>query len=79
MQVVLAAPEDARSFDNIEVAGRPHNKRLQGRMVQWLYRQLCRAGSGMAMTMNTPMEKMTGGTLPAATWHEVMEYAHQGN
>jgi penicillin-binding protein 1A len=24
------------------------------------------------------MENMTGGTLPAATWHEVMEYAHQG-
>ncbi|MGH6848819.1 MAG: transglycosylase domain-containing protein [Methylocella sp.] len=24
------------------------------------------------------MVKMTGGTLPAATWHEVMEYAHQG-
>jgi penicillin-binding protein 1A len=21
---------------------------------------------------------MTGGTLPAQTWHEVMEYAHQG-
>jgi penicillin-binding protein 1A len=24
------------------------------------------------------MEKMTGGTLPAQTWHDVMEYAHQG-
>ncbi|WP_374307737.1 transglycosylase domain-containing protein [Methylocella sp.] len=27
---------------------------------------------------DTPMEKMTGGSLPAATWREVMAYAHQG-
>jgi len=25
-----------------------------------------------------PMEKMTGGSLPAATWHDVMAYAHRG-
>ena len=25
-----------------------------------------------------PMDKMTGGTLPAATWHDIMEYAHSG-
>jgi penicillin-binding protein 1A len=25
-----------------------------------------------------PMEKMTGGTLPAATWHDIMQYAHSG-
>ncbi len=25
-----------------------------------------------------PMEKVTGGTLPASTWHDVMEFAHQG-
>ncbi len=25
-----------------------------------------------------PMNKMTGGTLPAATWHDVMAYAHRG-
>ena len=25
-----------------------------------------------------PMIKMTGGTLPAATWHDVMAYAHRG-
>ena len=24
------------------------------------------------------MEKMTGGTLPAATWHDIMQYAHSG-
>ncbi|ACB95258.1 transglycosylase domain-containing protein [Beijerinckia indica] len=27
---------------------------------------------------DSPMEKMTGGSLPAATWHEIMAYAHQG-
>ena len=25
-----------------------------------------------------PMNKMTGGTLPAVTWHDVMAYAHRG-
>ena len=27
---------------------------------------------------NDPMANMTGGTLPAGTWHDVMAYAHQG-
>jgi penicillin-binding protein 1A len=26
---------------------------------------------------DTPMKNMTGGTLPAATWHEIMAFAHQ--
>lgn len=26
---------------------------------------------------DTPMKEMTGGTLPASTWHEIMTYAHQ--
>jgi len=25
-----------------------------------------------------PMHQMTGGSLPAQTWHEIMAYAHQG-
>ncbi len=25
-----------------------------------------------------PLNRMTGGSLPAMTWHEVMAYAHQG-
>ena len=25
-----------------------------------------------------PMEKMTGGTLPATTWHDIMQFAHSG-
>ena len=25
-----------------------------------------------------PMDKMTGGTLPAATWHDIMQFAHSG-
>ncbi len=27
---------------------------------------------------NAPMENMTGGTLPAMTWREIMAFAHQG-
>jgi penicillin-binding protein 1A len=27
---------------------------------------------------NSPTEGMTGGTLPAESWHEIMAYAHQG-
>ncbi|MBI1867673.1 MAG: PBP1A family penicillin-binding protein [Methylocystis sp.] len=27
---------------------------------------------------NTSMNTMTGGTVPAQTWHEIMAYAHQG-
>ena len=27
---------------------------------------------------DTSMNNMTGGTLPAKTWHEIMAYAHQG-
>ncbi|HXW48502.1 MAG TPA: PBP1A family penicillin-binding protein, partial [Xanthobacteraceae bacterium] len=26
----------------------------------------------------SPTKRMTGGTLPAATWHNIMSYAHQG-
>jgi len=26
----------------------------------------------------SPTKRMTGGSLPAMTWHEIMEYAHQG-
>ncbi len=27
---------------------------------------------------DTPTNNMTGGSLPAATWHEIMQYAHEG-
>src|SRR5439155_27158240 len=27
---------------------------------------------------STSMNNMTGGSLPARTWHEIMAYAHQG-
>ena len=26
----------------------------------------------------SPLNRMTGGSLPAMTWHEIMDYAHQG-
>ncbi len=27
---------------------------------------------------NSPMEKVTGGTLPASTWHDIMQFAQAG-
>ena len=26
----------------------------------------------------SPLNRMTGGSLPAQTWHDIMAYAHQG-
>jgi penicillin-binding protein 1A len=26
----------------------------------------------------SPLNRMTGGSVPAMTWHDIMEYAHQG-
>jgi penicillin-binding protein 1A len=36
------------------------------------------AGIWMGNDDNSPMNNMTGGSLPARTWHAVMAYAHQG-
>jgi penicillin-binding protein 1A len=36
------------------------------------------AGIWMGNDDYSPTKRMTGGSLPAMTWHEVMEYAHQG-
>ncbi len=36
------------------------------------------AGIWMGNDDNSPMNNMTGGSLPARTWHTVMAYAHQG-
>ena len=41
------------------------------------HRQPRRPASGTATTTHTSMNNMTGGTLPAMTWKEVMAVAHQ--
>jgi penicillin-binding protein 1A len=78
MQVVLAGTGRRAQLDNIEVAGKTGT--TNGYKDAWFmgYTGNYVGAVWYGNDDDTPMEKMTGGTLPAATWHEVMEYAHQG-
>ena len=78
MQVVLAGTGRRAQLDNIEVAGKTGT--TNGYKDAWFigYTGNYVGAVWFGNDDDTPMEKMTGGTLPAATWHEVMEYAHQG-
>ncbi|MDQ6702103.1 MAG: PBP1A family penicillin-binding protein, partial [Pseudomonadota bacterium] len=78
MQVVLAGTGRRAQLDNIEVAGKTGTTNdyndawfigFTGNYVGAIW---------YGNDDDTPMDNMTGGTLPAQTWHEVMEYAHQG-
>ncbi len=78
MQVVLAGTGKRAQLDNIEVAGKTGT--TNGYKDAWF---IGFTGNYVGAVWfgnddDTPMEKMTGGTLPAGTWHEVMQYAHQG-
>ena len=78
MQVVLAGTGKRAQLDNVEVAGKTGT--TNGYKDAWFmgYTGNYVGAVWYGNDDDTPMEKMTGGTLPAATWHEVMEYAHQG-
>jgi penicillin-binding protein 1A len=78
MQVVLAGTGRRAQLDNIEVAGKTGT--TNGYKDAWFigYTGNYVAAIWFGNDDDAPMDKMTGGTLPAATWHEVMEYAHQG-
>jgi len=78
MQVVLAGTGRRAQLDNIEVAGKTGT--TNGYKDAWFigYTGNYVAAIWFGNDDDAPMEKMTGGTLPAQTWHEVMEYAHQG-
>jgi penicillin-binding protein 1A len=78
MQVVLAGTGRRAQLDNIETAGKTGT--TNGYTNAWFigYTGNYVGAIWFGNDDTTPMENMTGGTLPAQTWHEVMEYAHQG-
>jgi penicillin-binding protein 1A len=78
MQVVLAGTGRRAQLDNIEAAGKTGT--TNGYKDAWFigYTGNYVGAVWFGNDDDAPMNNMTGGTLPAATWHEVMEYAHQG-
>ncbi len=78
MQVVLAGTGRRAQLDNIETAGKTGttNDYNDAWFIGFTGNYVSAVWFGN--DDDTPMENMTGGTLPAQTWHEVMEYAHQG-
>jgi penicillin-binding protein 1A len=78
MQVVLAGTARKAQLDNIDVAGKTGT--TNGYKDAWF---IGFTGNYVGAIWfgnddDTSMKNMTGGSLPAATWHEVMVYAHQG-
>jgi penicillin-binding protein 1A len=78
MQVVEAGTGRRAHLDNTEVAGKTGT--TNGYTNAWFigYTGNYVGAVWYGNDDTTPMENMTGGTLPAQTWHEIMEYAHQG-
>ncbi|PNG26631.1 transglycosylase domain-containing protein [Methylocella silvestris] len=77
-QVVQAGTGKRAQLDNIEVAGKTGT--TNGYKDAWFigYTGNYVAAVWFGNDDDTPMEKMTGGSLPAGTWHDIMAYAHQG-
>jgi penicillin-binding protein 1A len=65
-------------LDNIEVAGKTGttNGYKDAWFVGYTGNYVCAVWFGN--DNDAPMNNMTGGSLPAGTWHEIMAYAHQG-
>jgi penicillin-binding protein 1A len=77
-QVVEAGTGRRAHLDNTEVAGKTGT--TNGYTNAWFigYTGNYVGAVWYGNDDTTPMDNMTGGTLPAQTWHEIMEYAHQG-
>jgi penicillin-binding protein 1A len=77
-QVVLAGTGRAAALDNTDVAGKTGT--TNGYKDAWFmgYTGNYVGAIWFGNDDDTPTNKMTGGSLPARTWHEIMAYAHQG-
>ncbi len=77
-QVVEAGTGRRAHLDNIDVAGKTGttNGYKDAWFVGYTGNYVCAVWYGN--DNDTPMANMTGGSLPAGTWHEIMAYAHQG-
>jgi penicillin-binding protein 1A len=77
-QVVEGGTGRRAHLDNIEAAGKTGttNGYKDAWFVGFTGNFVCAVWYGN--DDDTPMNNMTGGTLPAATWHEIMTFAHKG-
>jgi penicillin-binding protein 1A len=77
-QVVEGGTARRAHLDNTEVAGKTGT--TNGYKDAWFigYTGNYVGAVWFGNDNDTPMNNMTGGSLPAATWHDIMAFAHQG-
>ena len=72
------APASVRGSTASPPPARPAPPMLIAMPGSWVTRAISSAASGSAMTITRSTNRMTGGSLPAMTWHKIMAYAHDG-
>jgi penicillin-binding protein 1A len=77
-QVVLTGTGTKARFDGQDIGGKTGTS--QDYRDAWFvgYTPYLITGVWMGNDDNTPTKKVTGGSLPALVWHDIMQKAHQG-